>query len=174
MATNASGIRRTATIDYRVSRVPVLCKDCRYYTPPLQSLEQHVLKYWCRQDVGLYPARHVCNSASKTPPLPIVDLSKLSASTSPKPSTASPPTSDQTSLNTTVEATVEVAKATVGRGWEIVRNMSWRDMTKKEPESNSLRMWGKVLAATSQARQRVADKYWDLREGGNGMAPFPP
>jgi len=42
-------------------------------------------------------------------------------------------------------------------------------MTKKEPESNGLRMWGKVLAATTQARQRVADKYWDLREGGNGM-----
>ena len=42
-------------------------------------------------------------------------------------------------------------------------------MTKKEPEGNGLRMWGKVLAATTHARQRVADKYWDLREGGNGM-----
>jgi len=100
--------------------------------------------------------------------LPIIDLSKLNITPKPQ-STTAPPSSEQTTVSTTVEATVEVARATVGRGWDIVRNMNWKDMTKKEPESNGLRMWGKVLAATTQARQRVADKYWDLREGGNGM-----
>ncbi|GAN04905.1 hypothetical protein MAM1_0076c04372 [Mucor ambiguus] len=37
--------------DYRVSTIVVLCKDCN-------------------QDVGLYPARHKCNSSNKLPQLP--------------------------------------------------------------------------------------------------------
>jgi len=69
--------------------------------------------------------------------------------------------------------TVERAKVAVGRGWEIVRNINWRDGTRKEPESNGARMWGRLLEATNTARQKVADKYYEVREGGNGLFPFP-
>jgi hypothetical protein len=41
-------------------------------------------------------------------------------------------------------------------------------MAKREPESNGSRMWGRLVDATSNARQRVADKYYEVREGGNG------
>ncbi|CAB4423641.1 unnamed protein product [Rhizophagus irregularis] len=48
-------------IDYRVSRVVILCKDCG-------------------QDVGLYPARHKCGiPSSETPPLPSIPKKYLSA-----------------------------------------------------------------------------------------------
>jgi hypothetical protein len=69
--------------------------------------------------------------------------------------------------------TVERAKVAVGRGWEIVRSINWRDGTKKEPESNGARMWGRLLEATSSARQKVADKYHEVREGGYGLHPPP-
>lgn len=36
-AANSAGLRRTATIDYRVSRIPILCKDCRYSIPSPSS-----------------------------------------------------------------------------------------------------------------------------------------
>ena len=71
-------------------------------------------------------------------------------------------------VSSTATETVERAKVVVGRGWEAVRNMNWKDMTKKEPESNSSRMWGRLIQATSTARQKVADKYYEVREGGNG------
>jgi hypothetical protein len=75
---------------------------------------------------------------------------------------------DNVRISTTATETVERAKVVVGRGWEAVRNMNWKDMTKKEPESNSSRMWGRLIQATSTARQKVADKYYEVREGGNG------
>ena len=46
--------------------------------------------------------------------------------------------------------------------------MNWRDITKKDPDSNGSRMWGRLVQATSTARQKVADKYYEVREGGNG------
>jgi hypothetical protein len=46
--------------------------------------------------------------------------------------------------------------------------MSWRDTIKKEAESNSSRIWGRLLQATTTARQKVAEKYYEVREGGNG------
>ena len=46
--------------------------------------------------------------------------------------------------------------------------MNWREGPKKEPETNSSRIWGKLLNATSTARQKVTEKYYDIREGGNG------
>jgi hypothetical protein len=94
-------------------------------------------------------------------PLPIAGLN----SSQPLPSN----NYDVNVTQSTTEA-VEKAKVAVGRGWEIVRNMNWRDMTRKEPESNGSRMWGKLLQATSTARQKVTDKYYEVREGGNGMS----
>jgi hypothetical protein len=48
-------------IDYRVSRIVVLCKDCG-------------------QDVGLYPARHKCGiPSSEAPPLPSIPEKHLPA-----------------------------------------------------------------------------------------------
>jgi hypothetical protein len=91
--------------------------------------------------------------------LPILDLNKLAPNSNPQ------------SINSAHSAVVEKAgqaKVAVGRGWEAVRNMNWKDMAKREPESNGSRMWGKLLEATSTARQRVADKYYEVREGGNG------
>ena len=73
--------------------------------------------------------------------------------------------------NNTTGEKVEQAKVAVGKGWEAVRNMNWRDVARKEPESNGSRMWGRLLEATSTARQRVADKYHEVREGGNGASP---
>ena len=120
-----------------------------------------------RQDVGLYPARHVCNSNKDAPPpLPIINLR---ATSQPQPNADHD--KDITSVSTTATETVERAKVAVGRGWEAVRNMNWKDMTKKEPESNGSRMWGRLLEATSSARQKVADKYYEVREGGNGFSP---
>ena len=120
--------------------------------------------YLCRQDVGLYPARHVCYSGGKDmpPPLPIVDLRATSAL---KPQ---PKSNSDIGTSTTTE-TVEKAKEVVGRGWEAVRNMNWRDMTTRNQESNGSRMWGRLVEATSSARQKVADKYHEVREGGNGI-----
>ena len=47
--------------------------------------------------------------------------------------------------------------------------MNWRDITaRKDQENAGSRMWGKLLEATSTARQKVADKYYEVREGGNG------
>jgi hypothetical protein len=76
----------------------------------------------------------------------------------------------QPNNNTSTEK-VDQAKVAVGKGWEAVRNMNWRDMARKEQESNGSRMWGRLLEATSSARQRVADKYHEVREGGNGVSP---
>jgi len=50
--------------------------------------------------------------------------------------------------------------------------MNWRDITKTEPDSNGSRMWGRLVQATTAARQKVADKYYEVREGGNGMLLF--
>jgi hypothetical protein len=73
-----------------------------------------------------------------------------------------------------LESATEQAKVVVGKGWEVVRNMNWRDMTKKEPESNGSKMWGRLLEATAavteQARQKVTDKYYDIRDGPYGMS----
>jgi hypothetical protein len=78
----------------------------------------------------------------------------------------------QPNSNTSAEK-VQQTKVAVGKGWEAVRNMNWKDMTRKEQESNGSRMWGRLLEATSSARQRVADKYHEVREGGNGVFPCP-
>lgn len=48
--------------------------------------------------------------------------------------------------------------------------MNWRDVTRKDVESNGSRMWGKLVEATNTARQKVADKYYEVREGGNGTS----
>lgn len=48
--------------DYRVSTIVVLCKDCD-------------------EDVGLYPARHKCNSSNKLPQLPKLCSSTTSSFT---------------------------------------------------------------------------------------------
>jgi len=113
-----------------------------------------------RQDVGLYPARHVCYSGDAPPPLPINNLNKLRTI---------PPQNESTVL----ESATEQAKVVVGKGWEAVRNINWKDMTRKEPESNGSKMWGRLLeataAATEQARQKVADKYYDFRDGPYGL-----
>jgi hypothetical protein len=73
-----------------------------------------------------------------------------------------------------LESATEQAKVVVGKGWEAVRNINWKDMTKKEPESNGSKMWGRLLeataAATEQARQKVTDKYYDIRDGPYGMS----
>jgi len=54
-----------SVIDYRVSRVVILCKDCG-------------------QDVGLYPARHKCGiPSSEAPPLPSIPKKYLSAENIP-------------------------------------------------------------------------------------------
>ena len=90
----------------------------------------------------------------------------------PQPATPHDQDHDTHHVSTSATETVERAKVAVGRGWDIVRNMNWRDMTKKEPESNGSRMWGRLLQATSTARQKVADKYYDIREGGNGAFFF--
>lgn len=126
-------------------------------------LKRNTLTGFCSQDVGIYPARHVCNRDPEDmpPPLPIASLN----SSQPLPSN----NYDVNITQSTTEA-VEKAKVAVGRGWEIVRNMNWRDMTRKEPESNGSRMWGRLLQATSTARQKVADKYYEVREGGNGVS----
>lgn len=78
----------------------------------------------------------------------------------------------QSNNSTSTGDKVGHAKVAVGKGWEVVRNMNWKDMTRKDTESNGSRMWGKLLEATSTARQRVADKYYTVREGGNGNIPF--
>lgn len=123
-----------------------------------------------RQDVGLYPARHVCNSGyDAPPPLPIIDLSNLGPSLH-HPGTSHDHGHDTDHVSNSTAENVERAKVVVGRGWDLVRSMNWRDMTKKEPESNGSRMWGRLLQATSTARQKVADKYYDIREGGNGAS----
>lgn len=96
--------------------------------------------------------------------MPIVDLNKLTANSNPQPTII-------INNNSTSAAIVEKAgqtKVAVGRGWQAVRNMNWKDMAKREPESNGSRMWGRLVDATSNARQRVADKYYEVREGGNG------
>jgi hypothetical protein len=82
----------------------------------------------------------------------------------------SKPQPNNSTTTTTTGEKVGQAKVAVGKGWEAVRNMNWRDMTRKEQESNGSRMWGRLLAATSTARQRVADKYHEVREGGNGAS----
>jgi hypothetical protein len=105
----------------------------------------------------------VCYTGKDTPPpLPIIDLKEAVAINSMKP--------QPDTIRSTTTENVEKAKVVVGRGWEVVRNMNWKDMTKKESESNGSRMWGRVLQATSAARQRMADKYYEVREGGNGNA----
>ena len=129
----------------------------------------------CRQDVGLYPARHVCYSdtaAEPPPPLPIFDQAMYSRS---QASTRTEAPGKPVAFDTASAAaeTVERAKVAVGRGWEIVRNINWRDGTRKEPESNGARMWGRLIEATNTARQKVADKYYEVREGGNGLFPPP-
>jgi hypothetical protein len=161
-----SSMRRTATIDYRVSRVPVLCKDCRYVSS--RKFISIGTNWICRQDVGLYPARHICNNSKESqPPLPIVDLRAVATKYLHQPET-NRNNDNVVNITNSATVTVERAKDAVGRGWEIVRSMNWRDGTKKEPESNGSRMWGKLLEATSNARQKVADKYYEVREGGNG------
>jgi hypothetical protein len=57
--------------DYRVSKVPVLCKDCG-------------------QDVGMYPARHRCNDTD-APPLPTSRDSTHSTTHSLAPPSLAPP-----------------------------------------------------------------------------------
>ena len=81
----------------------------------------------------------------------------------------------QTNENTVLETATEQAKVVVGKGWDVVRNINWKDMTRKEPESNGSKMWGRLLeataAATEQARQAVTDKYYDFRDGPYGTFP---
>ena|SRR5947207_1935712 len=148
---NTTTVRRTATVDYRVSRVPVLCKDCRYVSFHKAAT---VLIKNCRQDVGLYPARHVCNDPATIeamPPVPIIDLKTMNLKPPPSSIAENP-------------SRVAPAKVAVGKGWQAVRNMNWRDMTKKDVESNGSRMWGKLLDAAKQ-------KIHDIRDGGNGASP---
>ena len=67
---------------------------------------------------------------------------------------------------------VEQAKVAVGKGWEAVRNMNWRDYAKREAaeapktENQAPGTWGRLLS-------RVVDQYHHIRDGGNGMCfPF--
>jgi hypothetical protein len=123
----------------------------------------------------LYPARHVCNrdtAPEAPPPLPIFADRAMPPPPRSQTSTAGHSRLPAAAGDAAAE-TVERAKVAVGRGWEIVRGINWRDGTKKEPESNGARMWGRLLEATSSARQKVADKYHEVRDGGHGLHPPP-
>jgi hypothetical protein len=125
--------------------------------------------------VGLYPARHVCNrDTAPEPPRPLAISANRAMPPARSQSSAPGPSRLPTAAGDVAAETVERAKVAVGRGWEIVRSINWRDGTKKEPESNGARMWGRLLDATSSARQKVADKYHEVREGGHGLLPPPP
>jgi hypothetical protein len=60
------------------------------------------------------------------------------------------------------------------RALSLITTMNWLEGPKKDPENNSSRIWGRLVEATSTARQKVADKYYDMRDGGHGTAPHSP
>jgi len=126
-----------------------------------------------RQDVGLYPARHVCDKSGQNdsgrPPLPIIDLQTMNLKPQPN-SDNSGGNNHQGVTSKTVER-VEQAKAAVGKGWETVRNMNWRDLAARveaakkdeqpKPKEGAI-TWGKAVL------NRVAEQLHHIRDGGNG------
>ncbi|KAL1915115.1 uncharacterized protein VTP21DRAFT_7596 [Calcarisporiella thermophila] len=120
------------TIDYRVSKVVVLCKDCG-------------------EDVGLYPARHRCRKVER-PPLPPIPalppqyLSTPSPSPSPSPS-LSPSRSDASAKQSDPKTGTSM--------WERLRK-NWTEGADSSTaqSSKSGTLWDKLLSATEILSQR--------------------
>ncbi|KAI8971490.1 hypothetical protein BDF20DRAFT_837815 [Mycotypha africana] len=150
------------TVDYRVSRLVVLCKDCG-------------------NDVGLYPARHKCQPVDRPamPALPIQYSStdaKRSSSTSPSSSFSSRLSHNTNKTTATAPNVQEEEDSSVylnnftanlpeqqqqdsngKKLWGKVRqNEKWKQLTEKNDKSSKQtgKLWGKLLQAT----QSMADK----------------
>lgn len=98
--------------DYRVSTIVVLCKDCD-------------------QDVGLYPARHKCNSSNKLPQLPTLCSSTTSFSSwnSRHDEQDVPDLVDSNPTSTTVTRQASDSSMESGK-WSFFRSSSTSDVKK--------------------------------------------
>ncbi|CAG8438542.1 13275_t:CDS:2 [Dentiscutata heterogama] len=121
-------------VDYRVSRLVVLCKDCGH-------------------DVGLYPARHKCKmSDANAPPLPSMPKQHLSSNKSN--------TNKQSNDNNTSEqssATSLWSKLKTVNNW---REMAEDDSVKpnvSQSTTTSAKLWDKLLSAASSAYSVIDD-----------------
>ncbi|KAG0170510.1 hypothetical protein DFQ28_001971 [Apophysomyces sp. BC1034] len=155
-------------VDYRVSTIVVLCKDCG-------------------QDVGLYPARHKCQDVSRPPlpplptqylddprrPTPLLDprlSSSSSASFGPPPPSPGNADSkwarfgksnvdeneDDSSYFNKFAENLDETEPSGKKLWGKVRqNEKWKQLNDKNDKAKSNgKIWGKLLQAT----QTMADK----------------
>ncbi|EIE82771.1 hypothetical protein G6F46_004543 [Rhizopus delemar] len=148
-------------VDYRVSTLIVLCKDCG-------------------NDVGLYPARHKCTPVDK----PVMPLLPLNYTENSSPSEASSSSVNRwlsrRGKTATEPITAENAEesvyfnnfaqnlpgandgsSTTGKKlWGKVRqNEKWKQLAEKNDKSKqSGKLWGKLLQATQTMADRIPNK----------------
>ncbi|CAG8465832.1 4435_t:CDS:2 [Ambispora leptoticha] len=145
-------------IDYRVSRLVVLCKDCGH-------------------DVGLYPARHKCGTPSPdalvVPPIPKKVLAGSSSSSSSGGATngwarlKAAKSEGKLSANNTSSGTQNSVNTSAGLTgdshdglWNKLRNVrNWKDVGEgavpSSQGSQGAKLWDKLLSATSTLKANM-------------------
>ncbi|KAI8996805.1 hypothetical protein BDB01DRAFT_3641 [Pilobolus umbonatus] len=146
-------------VDYRVSTLVVLCKDCG-------------------QDVGLYPARHKCQPIDR-PSMPALPDIYKKTDTSPTLSSSTGTHSKWQSLGTDTRneneesiyysnfaANLPETESNGKKLWGKVRqNEKWKQINEKnEKPKQTTKLWGKIVQAT----QTMADKIPNRDEHGPG------
>ncbi|KAF7723969.1 hypothetical protein EC973_001485 [Apophysomyces ossiformis] len=125
-------------VDYRVSTIVVLCKDCG-------------------QDVGLYPARHKCQEVSR-PPLPTLPAQYLDESRRPNPLLNPHATSSSSSSSNTHYGQPPPSPGNTDSKWARFGRSNTQDEDEEEestylnkfaenleePEPAGKKLWGKV------------------------------
>ncbi|CAO3664612.1 unnamed protein product [Rhizopus microsporus] len=139
-------------VDYRVSTLVVLCKDCG-------------------NDVGLYPARHKCTPVDR-PPMPPLQYnagntsSPLSSSTTTTESSSPAVTrwASRRGKQPMAESNGLSSSSTGKKLWGKVRqNDKWKQLNEKNDKSKQTgKLWGKLIQAT----QTMADKIPSRDERG--------
>ncbi|KAI7905333.1 uncharacterized protein BX663DRAFT_502470 [Cokeromyces recurvatus] len=152
-------------VDYRVSTLVVLCKDCG-------------------NDVGLYPARHKCRPVDRPamPSLPIqynnnntISTTESSKATllNQSPSVESPSTTKSTQLDKSEQEdsvyynnfAAHLPESTDSNGkklWgKIKQNEKWKQLnekTKDDRTKQSGKLWGKLLQATQTMAEKIPSR----------------
>ncbi|KAG9297138.1 hypothetical protein G9A89_019419 [Geosiphon pyriformis] len=149
-------------IDYRVSRLVVLCKDCG-------------------QDVGLYPARHKCGtSPSDSPPVPSIPKNFLSGNSSSSGNNSSGPSGwarlkaaknegklehrdDRSNSQKVNNSNFDLYSDNENSGndglWKKLRAVrNWKEVNGEAvPPNNGSKLWDKLLSATSTLKENISN-----------------
>ncbi|KAI8091375.1 uncharacterized protein B0P05DRAFT_594115 [Gilbertella persicaria] len=133
-------------VDYRISTLVVLCKDCG-------------------NDVGLYPARHKCQPVGRPPmpplPLQFMNTQEPAASPSPKPNATQIEPEEESVYFNNFAANLPETKEPAGKKlWGKIReNEKWKQLSEKnEKPKQSGKLWGKLIQATQNMADKIPSK----------------